>query len=123
MVFGMGRTEEDMMTTRPMALAALALISACHGPTPDNAAAPAAAPSGAGNAIAQIDALAPAQLRLVLFRAIRDAGQECQNTTDAERLPDLDGRALWRVTCRGGGQFAVQIGNDGVANVTAPKAR
>jgi hypothetical protein len=104
-------------------LATLALAG-CQQPAADNGtAANQAAPAPTENYIAQIDKLAPAQLQLVLFRAIRDSGQDCQNTTKVERLPDLDGRPLWRVTCRGGGQFAVQIGVDGVANVTAPKPR
>lgn len=109
------------MTTRRGVLALVLAISACDRPAADSAPTQPATPTG--NYIAQIDALAPAQRQLVLFRAIRDAGQDCQNTTRVERLPDLEGRALWRVTCRGGGQFAVQIGDDGVANVTAPKPR
>ena len=42
--------------------------------------------------------------------------------TKTERLKDVEGKPLWRVTCRGGGQWAVVIGRDGVANVTAPAA-
>lgn len=111
-----------MTATRLLAFVALGLAG-CQQPAADNADAPTGRPSApTGNYIAQIDALGAPQRQLVLFRAIRDAGEDCQNTTKVERLPDLEGRALWRVTCRGGGQFAVQIGNDGVANVTAPKA-
>ena len=110
-----------MTTLRLAALAALALAG-CSQTAGNQADTAANVTAPTGNYIAQIDALGAPQRQLVLFRAIRDAGEDCQNTTKVERLPDLEGRALWRVTCRGGGQFAVQIGNDGVANVTAPKA-
>lgn len=99
--------------------AAVLLLAAC-GQSADQ---PQPAPTPSGTYLAQIAALNPAQLDMVLFRAVRDAGQDCQDVTKAERLADPDGRALWRVTCRGGGQFAVAIGADGVANVTAPHPR
>lgn len=102
----------------PVAALMLAL-AACTGPAADNAAAPAAAATG--NALAGMAALNPAQLDMVLFRAVRDAGQDCQDVTRSERLPDQAGGGLWRVTCRGGGQFAVAIGRDGNATVTAPR--
>ncbi len=102
------------------AVLALALtLVACHPSAPDNRASPAPAPSG--DYLARISALNPAQLHMVLFRAIRDAGQDCQDVTRAERLADQSGKALWRITCRGGGQFAVAVGADGVAEVTAPR--
>ena len=85
-----------------LSLAAV-LTAACHQPAPGNTAASG---SATGNALTQLNALPPAQRQLVLFRAIRDAGQDCQDINRVERLADQDGRATWRVTCRGGGQFA-----------------
>ena len=111
--------------TAPFRIVALALVlSGCQQPTAENTAASSNRGSAkpADNYLVRIAKLAPAQQQLVLFRAVRDAGQECQNITKTERLADVEGRALWRVTCRGGGQFAVTIGADGLANVTAPRA-
>lgn len=102
------------------ALVAILTTAACQDRSvAGNTTAPAAP---ATDRLRDLAALNPAQLDLVLFRAIRDAGHDCQDVTRSERLPDADGKALWRVTCRGGGQFAVAIGRDGLANVTAPRA-
>lgn len=88
------------------------------GDAPGNAAAPTAA---AGEYLNQMAALPPAQQQMVLFRAVRDAGQDCQDINRTERLPDQGGKAVWRVTCRGGGQLAVSMSTDGVATVVAPR--
>lgn len=108
-----------MIRFAPLLLLALA---ACDKP-----AEPAPAPVNAADAgvdyLAKIAALPPGQQQLVVYRAIRDAQQECQNITANEKQPDdARGRAVWRVTCRGGVQYSVSIGRDGIANVTGPFA-
>ena len=102
---------------RSLAPLVAVLLAACQQGESGNAAAPVV-DDGYLNRIA---ALPPRQQQLVLFRAIRDAGQDCSDINRTERLPDQAGRALWRVTCRGGGQLAVAIGTNGVAEVTAPR--
>ena len=109
-----------MIRFAPLLLLALA---GCDRAAPDNAAAPANVAADAGvDYLAKIAALPAGQQQLVLYRAIRDAQQDCQNVTDTAKQPDVDGRAAWNVTCRGGLLYSVRIGRDGVAQVTGPYA-
>ena len=106
------------MSSIRLSLLAPLTLTACQQAATDNRTSP---PAADNTYLTRIAALPPAQQQMVLFRAIRDAHQDCQDIDRTERLPDQDGRALWRVTCRGGGQLAVSIGADGIANVTAPR--
>ncbi len=109
-----------MIRFAPLLLLALA---ACDKPTAENAAAPANVAADAGvDYLAKIAALPEGQQRLVLYRAIRDAQQECQNIVSIAKQPDVEGRAAWNVVCRGGLLYAVTIGRNGMANVTGPYA-
>lgn len=114
--------------TRPFALAlalamALPTLAGCDRP-----AAPAGQTASEADTLAQEDAalrtrieqLAPGQLRALLFRAIRDAGDACQTITGHARLADNDRRPAWSAECDNrarymltlnpGGRFAVTSG-------------
>jgi hypothetical protein len=67
---------------------------------------------------ARIEALAPGQLRAVLFRAIRDAGQECQTITGHARLADNDRRPAWSAECDNRNRFMLTLNPGGVFAVT-----
>lgn len=119
------RTMRAIVQTPPMlalpmlALPMLALLAAC-GPAPD--AAPATAAPDANGYAAKVAAL-PVRLRAgVLLRAIRDAGQDCQQVTEAERapgqpIPQPAGRAAWVATCDDHRQWVVVVADDGTATV------
>lgn len=51
------------------------------------------------NALARVLALNDAQRNGVFYRALEDAGVACQKVTSSERMPDMDGKPLWRADC------------------------
>lgn len=109
---------------RPALLAiALAGLTACGDPAPKPTAAPDPAAVQADAAlIARITALPPGQLDIVLFRAIRDARQECQGIAASRRIDDQNGRPAWSAQCDRGGQFLLVLQPDGQMTVTAGEA-
>ncbi|MES2988805.1 MAG: hypothetical protein V4808_12940 [Pseudomonadota bacterium] len=75
-----------------------------------------------GNAIAAVMALNDAQRNGVFYRAIEDAGLTCQKVSSSDRLPDMDGKPMWRANC--GGKIAsantshmITITPDGTAQI------
>lgn len=55
----------------------------------------------ADNAVAKVMALNDAQRNGVFYRAIEDAGLTCQKVTSSDRMPDVDGKPVWRANCGG----------------------
>src|SRR5688572_17419103 len=55
--------------------------------------------AGTGNALAAVLGLSDRQRNVVFIRALLDAGITCQEVTSSERVPDQDGKPLWRVNC------------------------
>ena len=55
----------------------------------------------------------------VFYRAIADAGGDCQEVTQSAFLGRYKNAPAWSATCRNGGEWLVLIGNDGVAQVTS----
>lgn len=111
--------------TRPFTVLALTgLIAACGSPG-DAPAGDIAAPSPTATGedyVARVRALPDTQRNGVLFRAIRDAGEACQQVTaSAER--DAGGPATWTATCEDGRRWIVAIESDGDARVAGPVAR
>lgn len=97
--------------TLPRPLLALLALSACQQATPK--------PQPTGPDIsAQVVALPRVQREITLFRAIRDAGQDCQDLTTTKRLPPVGGNPAWLVTCRPTSYWVVAIARDGTALVT-----
>ena len=94
----------------------LLALAGCHSAAPGNDASPANAATG--NETAAMLALPKAQQDIVLFRAIRDAGQDCQDLRDAKRLDDLDGKPTWFVTCDRNRHWLIAMGPGGIAEVT-----
>jgi hypothetical protein len=101
----------------PMLALPLAL-AACGDPAPQNVAAPVPqAPSAFQNQVAALD---DGPRNAVFIRAIRDAGQDCQQVTKSEAKGDgPGGDPLWHATCSGGATYGVLIGRDGTATVIA----
>lgn len=72
----------------------------------------------------RIRALPEAQRLAVLYRAIHDAGQDCQVVTSAMGAGTYRGLPVWRANCRGGGVWTIVIADNGVAQVlNAAEAR
>lgn len=114
------------------ALAALALAGCGTAPEPANTVEPAnmdAEANATGNDAAPANALAtvlamPDRTRNVVFiRALLDAGIECQHVTSSERLPDQDGKPLWRVNCSDKTAHMISVTPDGTANIVSRNDR
>ncbi|WP_213981720.1 hypothetical protein [Sphingomonas sp. dw_22] len=115
------------------ALAAAALLGACQpaAENQSNAAAPAETNVDAaeGNAVgnvaaenvtARVLAMGDRERNVVFIRAILDAGLPCDGVQSSERLPDRDGKPLWRANCTGsGGSHMITITPDGIANIVS----
>jgi hypothetical protein len=118
-------------------LAAAALLGACQ-PAADNQAsaeanvvAPAETNDAAeGNAVgnvaagenvtAKVLAMNDRTRNVVFVRAILDAGLPCDGVESSVRLPDRDGKPLWRANCIGaGGSHMITITPDGIANIVS----
>lgn len=102
--------------------AAAVLLTACGSNAPTDAAANNAQASQ-GDYIRQIRAMPQGQRLGVMFRAIRDAGGDCQQVTTAAETPGADGPPTWLATCTGGGRWLVTIDNNGVATVMGAPTR
>lgn len=116
-------------------LAATALLGACQPAAENqaNQAAPAvtnvdeaAEANATGNAAEPVNvtatvlAMADRQRNVVFVRAILDAGLPCDGVGSSERLPDRDGKPLWRANCLGaGGSHMITITPDGIANIVS----
>jgi hypothetical protein len=91
------------------------LLVACGG-----GAAPVPQPTftGPSDFQKQVAALSPAQQRIVMIRAIRDAAIDCQNVTEARRVRDMpSGEQLYVAQCVDGASYGVLMGRDGTAKV------
>lgn len=111
---------------RYLPLLALPLVCAgCGDRAADRApAAPAtaaAAPVG-DDTLARMAALPPRQRDGVLFRAIRDAGHDCQEVTETKAQPPGDGTIGWLATCDRAEQWLVTIDRSGTATVLDARA-
>ncbi|MBC9032517.1 hypothetical protein IAG41_08950 [Sphingomonas sp. JC676] len=79
----------------------------------DNVAEPA-------NVTATVLAMNDRTRNVVFIRALLDAGIPCDGVESSVRLPDRDGKPLWRANCTGnGGSHMIQITPDGTANIVS----
>ncbi|MCX8474522.1 MAG: hypothetical protein MT490_01885 [Sphingomonas sp.] len=114
------------------ALAALALAGcgstgegggAANDVTPANAADAEANATGnaAGgeNALAAVLGMSDRQRNVVFIRALLDAGIDCQSVVSSERLPDQDGKPLWRANCSDKRSHMISVTPDGTANIVS----
>jgi hypothetical protein len=75
--------------------------------------------AASGNAVAAVLNLSDRQRDVVFIRALLDAGIECQKVTSSERLPDQDGKPLWRANCSDKRAHMISITPDGTANIVS----
>ncbi len=71
------------------------------------------------NVTAAVLAMSDRQRNVVFIRALMDADIACQGVASSERLPDLDGKPLWRATCTDKRAYMISITPDGTANIVS----
>lgn len=99
-------------------VAMLAGLAACSGAGEQPSKAPDNGADEPGeNYVATVAALPEGQRNGVLFRAIRDSGNDCQSVTGARRIDDQPGVSGWAVVCDGRSAWAVALKPDGTAVV------
>jgi hypothetical protein len=64
-----------------------------------------------------IEHMPEAQRNAVFYRAIRDAGHECQQVGSSARSGESDGAPIWQARCRGGASWSIAITENGYALV------
>lgn len=104
-----------------VATTAALLLSACGGG--EKAANEAATANAAANAAADatnyqeaVLALAPAARDGVFLRAVRDAGMNCQDVRQTERIDPIHGNPTWRIYC-GKTPHIISLSRDGTAKI------
>ncbi|MBO9714902.1 hypothetical protein [Sphingomonas sp.] len=103
--------------------AALLMLGGCGGGS--GGEAPAAqgvdpAKVAADPTIQKVLKMNDQQLKVVLVRAIMDAGMKCDGVTSAERQKDQAGLPAWLAHCRDGSSHFVILELDGGAKVLSP---
>ncbi|UZK67478.1 hypothetical protein [Sphingomonas sp. M1-B02] len=116
------------MRTLVPAFGAIALIG-CQAADEPNAATNAAVSddaegkvvgnASADNALAAVLGMTDRQRNVVFIRALLDADIPCQGVDSSTRLPDQDGKPLWRVNCQGGTAHMIGVTPDGTANIVS----
>ena len=107
-------------------LAGLCLVGCEAGgdSTNDAAVANGTGPAADGtDYVAQIGNMAEPVRRATFLRAIRDAGQACQEVVDAKPADAADGSSAWGVRCEDRRGWLITIARDGNAKVTGPVDR
>ena len=98
-------------------LAPLALAACGSGTSAGNATDATVNQARVENAGAQVAALPEGQRNGVFYRAIHDAGQDCQNVESSEPAAPYRGNPVWTATCRGGGRWTLVITPDGTVQI------
>jgi len=95
------------------------------GNTTTNVAANSAAAAPDGGYGARIGALSPRLRQGVFLRAIRDAGEECQEVTEESAIAAIEGKPAWAATCDRSVRWVITIDPSGTAivNKVSPAPR
>lgn len=109
------------MLRSAIALLTLVPLAACGSGTP-RAEETAAPDNASGDYVARMQGLNEKERNAVLFRAIHDAGRNCQRVERSVPVAPVRGKAAWVATCDDNAPWLVTLGNDGVATVTDARA-
>ena len=118
------------MRTLMIVPALAALLAGCGGPTEAqrneavvNSAAEANAVGNAAaseNVTARVVAMSDRERNVVFVRALMDAGLPCDGVTGSARVPDQDGKPVWRADCKApGSSHLITITPDGTAQIVS----
>jgi hypothetical protein len=107
------------------------LLAGCGGAQPANevAANIAAEANAAGNVVgenvtARVAAMSDRERNVVFVRALIDAGLPCDGVTGSARLPDQDGKPMWRADCKApGGSHLLTVTPDGTVQIVSRSDR
>jgi hypothetical protein len=66
---------------------------------------------------ARVAALPEGERNGTFYRAIHDAGMDCQNVTASRPAGTYHGLPVWNADCRGGGHWTLVIGNNDIVQV------
>lgn len=108
-----------MMRKMGVATAAMLLLSACGGEKTGNEASANATVTNAADATnyqEAVLALAPAARDGVFLRAVRDAGMDCQEVRQTERIDPINNNPTWRIYC-GRTPHIISLSRDGTAKI------
>jgi hypothetical protein len=110
-----------MMESRPMKIlmpGCLALtLAGCGQPAPQQNTAAAAPAKPEIDYLARINALAPKQRDVVFYRALDDAGSDCQSVSGSEPRAPVAGRPAWAVHCEDGRDWVVILQESGLLQI------
>ena len=107
----------DMISAAALVLA----IAGCDQSPEKKPASNAVAVNASGpkvDYVAEIRAMEPPLRRGTFLRAIRDAGQPCQEVRKEYETEPVGGQASWSAECDNGAQWIVIVQRDGNAKVT-----
>jgi hypothetical protein len=90
------------------------LLTGCGSVSPDERAV-----TNSVDYAAKVQSLPESQRRAVLFRAIRNAGLDCQGVDAAERVRAAGSQPQWRLRCTNGDQHLVSVDRSGTALVVS----
>ena len=105
---------------RKIIIVALASVAAACGEASDQPAGPQAETNTPATAEAMQQQLLAMEepLRLATFyRAIDDAGRECQQVESAVNAGTHEGSPVWQATCENGSAWTLVIGDNGIVSV------
>jgi hypothetical protein len=130
-ILAKNETRRESMRGVLPALLLPVLLAACHG-TPagnttasnGNAAAPAVDDNGVDPIEAKIVAFPEPLRRTTFFRAIRDAGFDCQQVVKEAPRDRYRGNARWTAACDDGAQYLLTLNPGGIIQVSGlPNAK
>ena len=93
-------------------------LTACGETSVANDSAAITVPEG--DTAARMRAMNDQERNATLYRAIADAGHDCQQVVSSTALPDVEGRPAWDAACQTGPHFTIVLGRDGIASVITP---
>ena len=96
----------------------LLALAACGQPAPQQPApTPSPSPTDKTDYLARIEALAPKQRDVVFYRALEDAGSDCQAVSASTRRAPIEGRPAWTAQCEDGRVWVVILHDNGMMQV------
>lgn len=103
--------------TASAGLALALMLAGCEEGTPEPETANVQVPEG--DYQQELQAMPDAQRNATFFRAISDAGRDCQQVVGSTQSGDLNGRPTWTARCRSGVDWLIIIGKDGLVQVVS----
>jgi hypothetical protein len=100
------------------ALAMLLSLGGCGGGDTRNAEAITNGAANGDTIVERIQAMNEGERNVTLFRAIRDAGRDCQGVTRSVPTDPVQGRPAWIATCDNQGEWLIAIAPNGTAIVS-----